>query len=60
MEGNIGNKHCSATRFDPKTAFKPHSNSKYKPLGAQNGQKIKWKSKVWIDRNIENKSCSAT
>ena len=46
---------------DPKTVFEPYSNSKNSPLGPQkvkNDPKIKSNSKVRIERNKENESCS--
>ena len=47
----------------PQTVFKPYPNPKNNPLGPQklkNDPKIKSKSKVRIERNIENESYSTT
>ena len=47
----------------PKTVFDPFPNPKYSPLGPQkvkNDPKIKSKSNVRIEGNIENESCSTT
>ena len=46
---------------DPKTVFEPYPNPKNSPLWPQkvkNDPKIKSNSKVRIERNIENESCS--
>ena len=45
------------------TAFEPYPNPKNSPLGPQkvkNDPKIKSKSNVRIEGNIENESCSTT
>ena len=47
----------------PKTVVEPYPNPKNSPLGPQkvkNDPKIKSNSKVRIERNIENESCSTT
>ena len=47
----------------PETVVKPYLNPKNSPLGPQkfkNDPKTKSKSKVRIERNIENESCSTT
>ena len=49
------------TWVDPKTVVEPYSNRKNSPLGPQkvkNNPKIKLKSNVRIEANIENESCS--
>jgi len=45
----------------PQNSFKPYSKPKNSPLGPQivkNDPKIKSNSKVRMERNIENESCS--
>ena len=47
----------------PQNIFEPYPNPKKSPLGPQkvkNDPKIKSKSKVRIERNIENENCSTT
>ena len=57
------NESCSTTWVDPKTDVEPYSNPKNSPLAPQkvkNDPKIKSKSDVRIERNIENESYSTT
>ena len=63
IEGNIENISCSTTQMDPRTVFKPYPNPnpKNSPLGphnVKNDRKIRSKSNVRIEGNIENESCS--
>ena len=47
--------------YTPKTVVEPYPNPKNSPLGPQNVKNdpnIKSKSKVRIERNIVNESCS--
>ena len=49
--------------WTPKQFFESHIEPKYSPLGSQkvqNNPKIKSKSNVRIEGNIENESCSTT
>ena len=48
---------------DPKSFFEPYPDPKNSPLGPQkvkNDPKIKSKSNVRMEGNIENESCSTT
>ena len=61
----IENKSCSTKWIEPKTVFEhyPDPTPTIRPLGpkkVKNDPKIKSKSKVRIDENIENKSSSTT
>ena len=63
MERNKENESCSTTLVDPKKGVEPYPNPKNSPLGPQkvkNDPKIKSKSNVRIEGNIENESCSTT
>ena len=54
-------KFFSTTLIDPKAVFETYPNLKNSPLGPEkvkNDPKIKSNSKVRIERNIENESCS--
>ena len=49
--------------MDPKTVLEPYPNPKNSPFGpknVKNDPKIKSKSKVRIEENIKNESCSTT
>ena len=57
IEGNIENESSSTTWVEPKTDFEPYTDPKNIPLGPQkvkNDPKIKSKSNVRIEANIEN------
>ena len=50
-------------QVDPKTVYEPYIEPKNSPLGSQkfkDDPKIKSKSKVRIEGNIENEGCLAT
>ena len=63
IEQYYENKSYQSILGDPKTVFEPYPNPKNSPLGPQkvkNEPKIKSKSNVKIEGNIENESCSTT
>ena len=54
---------ASEVTQDPKTVVEPHTNLKNSPLGPQkvkNYPKIKSKSNVRVEGNIQNEICSTT
>ena len=58
IKRNIENESCSITWVDPKTVFEPYPGHRISPFGPQkviNDPKIKLKSKVEIEENIETK-----